>query len=292
MQNENFVVTGLQPAIVVRKESSLDILEECLHIAYRARKASLECRSRNVQESLAKEKYLRSNVKTTSDTYIDLLTDEEKQVLEAQKKKSPEKPRRALTSQFTNLESQSSDMIATEALRNFKVELSQWWKTNSTKRGDEDCRAEFAEVLTEKFLCQKLDPLPSSPIVAHTRRTVSAIIEDFATNGHLDLDKEEYATPPATESAYKAYSAKVKETAQTSATLVAVNEKELQTKAPEKKATEEEKAALEKAKIKQQYEQYMRGKKLAEDDLTREQAMETHLDDIRSLLSSMRPPGV
>lgn len=72
-----------------------------------------------------------------------------------------------------------------------------WWSDNAPPvkgskgsknrskgtREDEDTRAEFADYLTDKYLCSKLDPLQSSELVSKVRKTLSKLIEDFAAEG-------------------------------------------------------------------------------------------------------------
>lgn len=54
-----------------------------------------------------------------------------------------------------------------------------------------DACADCADYLTDKYLCLKLDPLHSSELVSKVRKTMSKIIEDFAVSGNVPDDFEE-----------------------------------------------------------------------------------------------------
>ena len=56
-----------------------------------------------------------------------------------------------------------------------KRELKDWWAAAATsKRTDDDSREEFADFLTEKYMCQKFDLLPPSEPVSRATVTVNA----------------------------------------------------------------------------------------------------------------------
>lgn len=75
-------------------------------------------------------------------------------------------------------------------LQDFKKELKEWWATSATiKRGDEDAREEYADFLTEKYMCQKLDVLPPSESISKIRKEVCNTIENFAMDGSINFRK-------------------------------------------------------------------------------------------------------
>jgi hypothetical protein len=90
---------------------------------------------------------------------------------------------------FASLDDQKHDRAAIEIFEAFKKEIRLWWTSNPTKRTDEDIRGDLADDLTERYLCQRLDPLPASRVVTNIRKTISTVIEDFASGeGTLPSD--------------------------------------------------------------------------------------------------------
>lgn len=299
----------------VSKPNSLDMLEESLMIAYGARKAAI---AQRMQKS--KNKIRRSARSTERDTKPRLLdenidddgaeenathistppppavskprhTAKESTKSNSTSSSSPDKSNksRPISSAFTSLDEQRHDMDAADIFESFKKDLAYWWKTNSTKRTDEDVRGDVADDMTERYLCQRLDPLPASRVVTHIRKSVSQIIERFAETGELppDISGEVVVEEviPMTKYAQK-------KAAEEAALAAAAVEKEKQRKlAVEKSAAD--RAAVEKKRMKEQYEQYMALKKKAavHDDNAKEVEIEGHLDDIRSLISSIQGSG-
>lgn len=207
------------------------------------------------------------------------------------KKPSPKhkSPRPVLSSSFQSLESMQADTEAAEVFEAFRKDLAYWWKTNPTKRGDEDLRGDLADDLTERYLCQRLDPLPSSRVVTNIRKTVAQIIEEFAGEGKVPLeisgDMKAEDLVPVTKFAQEKAANEAKQAAET-AHLAEIRKREIQDSAAKR-------AEAEKKRIKEQYEQYMalKNKAMSHADNEKEKEIETHLDDIRSLISSIKTRG-
>ena len=51
---------------------------------------------------------------------------------------------------------------------------------NAASRQNEEVRGEYADYLTEKYLSNKLDPLPPSRTISAVRKEILSIIETFA----------------------------------------------------------------------------------------------------------------
>jgi hypothetical protein len=297
----------------VKSETSLDILEECLRVAYRTRKASLNVKGRRRDKRLEKKE--SSHIKTSRAVFENKNDDDDNSVFSSsppryKQNNSKTEPLIQATTNSTAskanpLESPESDNIAAVTFDNFKTEITQWWLTNTSKHNDEDYRSEYAEVLTEKYLCQKLDPLPGTLYVTKARKIVSSIIEEFATDGKLDFECEQHRIekPGQQKINYKEYSTQLQRRV-SSVTGKTTDESDLSSsssngnnKAKTKIAsipelTAEERNIQEREKIKKQYEEFMKLKKKdTAIDAKQQMEMETHLDDIRSLISSIRPSG-
>ena len=73
-------------------------------------------------------------------------------------------------------------------LEDFKTEINTWWSQSpSIQRSDDDVREEYADYLTEKYMCQKFDLFPSSLEITKIRKEVCKVIENFATDGYLNF---------------------------------------------------------------------------------------------------------
>ena len=73
-------------------------------------------------------------------------------------------------------------------LEDFKTEINTWWSQSpSNQRSDDDVREEYADYLTEKYMCQKFDLFPSSIGITKIRKEVCKVIENFATDGYLNF---------------------------------------------------------------------------------------------------------
>lgn len=72
----------------------------------------------------------------------------------------------------------------------FDHEVADWEMGH--RQATEKQREQFANHLTEHFLCRQLDPLPSTTLVSATRRRVAAAIESVISNASsLERRKDE-----------------------------------------------------------------------------------------------------
>ena len=137
----------------------------------------------------------------------------------------------------------------------------------------------------QRYMCVKLDPLPASRVVTHIRRSVAEIIEGFACDGVLPPDIAGEIVVKKKKKPITAYEImKAKEEADKQ-----VNESyEKKREEEREKMTAKDRQEKEKSKIKEQYESYMRLKTKAatEEDEIREKEIESHLEDIKSLIST------
>lgn len=153
--------------------NSIDLLDECLTSIYKCRK---EC----IQQRIAS----RRNKKTSKTNDKQKSTPYQRNVAVSQisSQKSEEVLSRPSSSSFDKISNTSSDsltasipvqtsahqqMMQTEshisasydltavtAINNLKQEMHSWCNKNSKKASDEDERGDFADFLTEKYLCQ------------------------------------------------------------------------------------------------------------------------------------------
>lgn len=190
---------------------------------------------------------------------------------------------------FNSLEDQKNDKEATDIYEAFKKELRHWWNTNPTKRNDEDLRGDLADDLTERFLCQRLDPLPPSRVVTNIRKTISHVIEDFASKGILPTD---IVAPPEEEKIQEPLTKYAKEKQMKELQEIAEKNERKEKYQKELQASSALRVEQEKKRIKEQYESYMKLKNqtkvVEQEDDKREKELESHLDDIRSLISSIK----
>ena len=312
-----------------RRPNSIDILEESLLLAYTARKKSIEQRLRSTRNKAQRSNRYGAKSRTRSSTtprrqYSDETVhdnDQDDDVPQlsvspttsrpppalsssssvtqtnthvssspkrhTQDKKSTTRP--PLSTAFSTLEDQLHDKEAAEIFEAFKKDLSHWYKTNPLKRSDEEIRGDVADDLTERYLCQRLDPLPASRVVTNIRKVVSQIIEEFAATGVLPLEmsgeKKTGQDGPVTKYAQQ------KAVAEMEAQRAAAEAEAKRKATIEKNAAD--RAAAEKKRMKEQYEQYMALKRQSADteDNKKANEIETHLDDIRSLISSIKGAG-
>lgn len=191
---------------------------------------------------------------------------------------------------------QQQDREVVSIFTSFREELQSWWTNEPLRRHDYSAREEYADYLTDKYMCQKLDPLPTTKVVSNMRKEISRIIDAFASKEELTADFHE--------AVFKIDASSIMDTSQEVMSSVAKTTDQLNTvaintigsKLPEKSAKLAEKFAgdaaagskkeQERLKIKQQYEAYMatKGKKLNEDA----KQYEDLNDDIRSLIKSLQ----
>ena len=88
---------------------------------------------------------------------------------------------------FDSLESKKDDMKAATYFEEFKHELQGWWHSgsNQSRRQEIEARGDFADYMTDKYMCKKLDPMPPSKIISSVRKDISKILEEFAGAGML-----------------------------------------------------------------------------------------------------------
>lgn len=87
------------------------------------------------------------------------------------------------------------DSEAQIAFDDFCREIDRWWNDSSLQTKDNDEERElFADYLCDKYMCQRLDPLPPSKTVTQIRKNISKIIDDFAMKGELSPDVQQYKT--------------------------------------------------------------------------------------------------
>jgi len=224
------------------------------------------------------------------------------------------------TGAFDTTEGHHDDLAAASVFSDFRAELQAWWndKKNLLHRQDEERRAAFSDYLTEKFMCKKLDPLPPSRVVTSVRKELSRIVEQFCSVGTLpdnfdsiifEIGDTKQAEKIMRETGEVATAVKLKTLKQIdeSNNLAAVESDTFNSDATggdeegysrpknnqAKKAiamSAEEKKALERAKIKEQYESYMKLKSNIGADVDSKIAKqyEDLSSDINSLLSSIQ----
>eukprot|EP01041_Mallomonas_annulata_P000660 gene660-1272_t len=206
--------------------TTIDILEECLDTIYRVRKASLEYRSRKLKavtisskDSVASIDTRKSDSKSVSNTRLaqrltgkiideDLDEDDDDDIIEnknANKLSVPTAPQKSpaksyvqvveTTEAFKLVDAQKHDFEATNAFSDFCRELDTWWSDNFSKREDDEAREMCADYLSDKYMCQRLDPLPPSKVVTQVRKNMSRIIDDFAVDGNLPPEVGLYRPP-------------------------------------------------------------------------------------------------
>ena len=88
------------------------------------------------------------------------------------------------------------DKVATKALHDFKAEF-QSLKADSVKHKGSQGKNAVADYLTEKYLSQRLDTLPTSSIVSRVRKEVAGLIEQFIESSPRSSELHAKASAPA-----------------------------------------------------------------------------------------------
>lgn len=271
--------------------TSIDLIEECLTDIYRTRKASLRDKARITEKKIKKRSEQHTAIKHVSHFFDEDDSDEDTKVASAPSKAAPRSiaanpsPRPASNpptprqNKFATIEDKENDAIAVAAYESFRAQLCNWYAKNPTKRQDDEHRAEIADFLTEHYMCQQLDPLPPSRGVTSIRRQMCRVIEDFASSGELPQDfaawlaaqqpsQDTPSAPPPPTAPLSLASEKSKarlDTKERPLDVLRGKKSELR-KAPEEKPLEEKeekmseatKMMLERQRIKEQYEAYMK----------------------------------
>lgn len=276
--------------------TSIDLIEECLTDIYRTRKASLRDKARITEKNIKKRSEQHTAVKHVSHFFDEDDSDEDTKVAAAPTK-APTRPAATTSSsgpasnpptprqsKFATIEDKENDAIAVAAYESFRAQLCNWYTKNPTKRLDDEHRAELADFLTEHYMCKQLDPLPPSRGVTSIRRQMCRVIEDFASTGELPKDFATWLAaqePPQETSSVPAVptvplslaSEKSKAKLDTKERPLDVlrgkkseMKKELDEKTlveekaekPKEKMNEATKMMLERQRIKEQYEAYMK----------------------------------
>jgi hypothetical protein len=110
-----------------------------------------------------------------------------------QKKKTDKKARAAKLLQgapdtYGGREELQNDFNAATIFEEFRNELTKWFKSNPAARNDVDQKGTYADYLNDKYLCEKLDPLPPSITISNVRKNISNIVEKLASSGMLSAD--------------------------------------------------------------------------------------------------------
>ena len=186
-----------------RKINSIDILEDCLNSIHRCRRNTLvqkikrhehgSCTTRN-------RNVLRLSDETLTQTPVRARVDHRKFVgstalpqesFEGTLTTQPPTPLvKTDTAQMKGKEhirnhaaATSLDNKAEEALLSLRNEITMWSAKHKGKVTDDDSRGEYADYLTEKYLCNILDPMPSSATISKVRKQVSMDLESFVSIG-------------------------------------------------------------------------------------------------------------
>jgi hypothetical protein len=190
--------------------TSIELLEECLSAIHRCRRSSLEDRLRSHRRNAASVSASKAAVKDgqaatayhRNVTVSKIVRQESAEVpirsineTAAATAPSPASKARKMPSTDSIKDDDDHDDtpnnahlnedIAVKAINELKDEINSWWEKNPKKRLDEDERGDFADFMTEKYLCQVLDPLPPSKKVSAVRKDVSQMLESFVATGAL-----------------------------------------------------------------------------------------------------------
>ena len=202
--------------------NSLALLEECLSLVYASRKNTLEIRAKDYAAAMQKKKaraqfHRQRIVIESTNNSLDKEEDAQQDVYEEisskfkavkansskttasvsatphagspEKKLNPKEENKQLfknTNTFSTAEGMAGDNDSVSLLNGCKLEIVKWWEDNKVRRDDDESRGEFADYLTDKYLSNKLDKMPSSKVITTTRKSVSALIESFASDGVVD----------------------------------------------------------------------------------------------------------
>lgn len=173
--------------------SSIDLLEECLDSIYRARKKSLDARGIRANIVLEKRRaklQSQSRQRPGTDHSLRNEINHDASFADATAKlasRSTPSPIEISTEETLN-EDTAYDKKAQQIFEEFEVELVSWWGQQPEKREDDDCKGEYADYLTEKYMCQKLDAFPPSSEVTSIRKRIYKIIEDFAADDKFKIE--------------------------------------------------------------------------------------------------------
>ena len=217
--------------------------------------------------------------------------------------------------------SASGDQIALDAFETFCAELQEWCK-DKTAVANEDVRGDYCDHLTDKYLANSLDVLDSSAVVSQVRKLISHAVEQFASEGTLPADVTAHFTE--TEAKGSTHDKKsnfvvksegmknmkgtaVKSNGGSSTSSTSSNKKSIGFAESVAKpagsgvskvlstdaavaAAATAKSELEKAKIKAQYQQFMKLRKKNEEhpDAGKAAELSDLNDDIQALLSSIQ----
>ena len=172
---------------------------------------------------------------------------------------------------YKSITSSEHDPVAESIFNEFSIELQKWMAANQT--ADDEVRGEYADFLIDKYLARKLDLFESSPKIASIRKTISQVVEQFASSAELSELLPHLPPVDITDHSPQ------KETEMNTGVNVAIARK-----------MAEEKSQQHKQKVKSQYETFLNMKKRADshpDNKTVQQYTELN-DDIKSLLSSIQ----
>jgi cell fate (sporulation/competence/biofilm development) regulator YlbF (YheA/YmcA/DUF963 family) len=334
--------------------STIDLLEECLETIHRARKMSLNARSERAQALLDRRRSkLASQSKSVAsrisasierdrrnrnhkpEEVDDYYYDEEEIAagVPAKRAVSPIAPSSSSSSAASHTTNPAPSAVNSDAnnvnnnqkaeklFEDFEKELRVWWTNagnTAGKREDEEVKGEFADYLTDKYMCQRLDALPPSKEITAIRKKMYKMIEDFATDPKFTI--KEVASEPTTSHSHKhqpSNSSRKPAAAKAESSSPDNNAKHARTPAQHaleranaqatskqqaslqaaadaletpQLTAKEEKQLAEKNKIQDQYQQYMKMKQ-ATAEADRESQMKQYEnlnDDIRGLLSSIQ----
>lgn len=221
---------------------------------------------------------------------------------------------RGNTQTFNSLNAMSDDINSAKIFEEFKIELQEWWHNplNQTKRQDEEVRCEYSDYLTDKYMCKKLDPLPPSRTISAVRKEISKIIDTFAGEGYLPsnfseivfkIEDDESVGPAGNAATAALLASEIRSKMQTSIAPPNLHAEsggmidstgssnDINSKAKPANVTDKgKKKEMEKARVKAQYEAYMKIKSnsVVKVDMQKQKEYEDLNSDIRSLISSIQ----
>lgn len=192
--------------------NSINLLEDCLGMIYQSRKNTLETRRRDYERlqkrrgkqlrAVAREKVvilhedmddqIEEEEEKQNSMYDELATQMNEKIVAT--KEAPGKRREARlkpelfkntsspTAKFLSLHATERESTAVSLLNTLKTEVVNWWKANKTKRTDDNYRSDFADYLTDKYLCGQLDRFEATKTITGIRKQASSIIETLASD--------------------------------------------------------------------------------------------------------------
>lgn len=173
-------------------------------------------------------------------------------------------------------EDTTDDAEALEIFEKFRDGLEYWFERHEEARKDPEARAEYCDMLTEKYLTADLSVLLHSRVVTSVRRVVARIIEEFEEYGAL--------SPLLNEPNFPQSKPVVDELEQADD----VNDMEYRRKQIMKKNAEQ--LLFEKIEMKEKYEQLMAIRNLAvinsRSESDKEAQICRHVESVRKLISS------